>query len=197
MRELTPSTIALRALVLALGLASCRSFHPPFPAVPDHAVPEAAPFFERRAEFYDAEATRKRREWHVWVYRDGRTLRDGEELEWWPDGRLRARRHFDHGEPSGEWATWFEDGTQSSESTLGGDELAPMRWWHPNGTLATEGVGRNGSREGRWRSWYANGVHESEGEYRDNHLEGEWIFWNDDGGECERVRYSRGLAVSE
>jgi hypothetical protein len=186
----------LRMSLVALALTACRALHPPFPDVPDQAVPAPPPFFDRRTEFYDREATRKRREWHVLVFEDRTMVLDGEELEWWPDGRLRARRHYDRGEPTGAWTTWFEDGTKSSESTLGGDELAPMRWWHPNGVLATEGPGRNGAREGLWRSWYPNGVLESEGEYRDNRRDGEWIFWNEDGGECERRRFALGVVVS-
>lgn len=186
------------AVLLALGLlASCRAYHPPFPDVPSEPVPEAPPVFERRTEYYDQAATHKRREWHVWLYSDGSTLRDGEELEWWPSGGLRARRRYDRGEPSGEWTTWFEDGKKRSECTLGSDELSPMRWWHANGALATEGQARNGAREGTWRSWYADGKPESEGEYRANLREGRWTFWNEDGALCETRVYRAGVAVDE
>ncbi|MBI5432067.1 MAG: hypothetical protein HZA52_04475 [Planctomycetes bacterium] len=187
--------LAGAVLCSLVSLTACRAHHPPFPDVPDEAVPAPPPIFERRTEYYDKAATQKRREWHVWVYEGGVTLRDGEELEWWPGGGMRARRRFERGEPTAEWTTWFENGTKSSECTLGSDELSPMRWWHPNGVLASEGPGRNGSREGRWRTWHENGAPESEGEYRDNRREGPWTFWNDDGGLCESRVYRAGVAV--
>jgi hypothetical protein len=187
----------LALLIVLCACAGCRAFLPRFPDVPAEPVPAPPPILERRAEYYDKAATVKRREWSVWVFEGGATLREGEELEWWPGGGLRARRSFDHGEPTGTWTTWYEDGTKSSECTLGGDEPLPMRWWHPNGVLATEGPARNGAREGVWRSWHANGKLESEGAYREGRREGPWTFWNDDGGLCENRVYRAGVAVDE
>ncbi len=193
-RRLEFGRVALAALVASAAFASCRQFHPPFPDVPDEAVPAPPPKPERRTEYWDDAALHKKHEWHVLLFEGGKSIADGEDLEWWPNGTLRSKRAFDHGDPRGTWTTWYEDGTKRSECELGKDaDVATMSWWRENGELSSRGPSKNGVRQGRWTSWYPGGAKESEGEYSDNRRSGSWTFWNQDGSLAERAEYANGV----
>lgn len=187
-----------RALAASLccTIAACAFFPPQFPKVPEHATPEPPPKLEVRRTYYDAKATELEREEHVLAFPGGRTIPQGETLEWYPDGTLKARRSFERGEPVGTWTTWYASGAVDSVCTMGEDaEPAPMRWWHANGRLKCEGLGWNGIRSGPWKSWYSDGREESAGVYLGSERDGVWTFWNEDGGVRERCRYLRGVKV--
>jgi hypothetical protein len=189
----------VRAVCALLAFAACRgplALHPPFPDVPKEAIPAKPPRFERRSEYWDLAARKKKREWHVLVSEDGATELHGDELAWWPNGILQSKRKFEHGEATGEWSTWFANGALRSQCTLGERApLAPMTWWFENGQVSSQGSARNGVREGRWTTWFANGVKESEGEYRANLREGEWSFWNEDGSLRECANFAAGVKI--
>jgi antitoxin component YwqK of YwqJK toxin-antitoxin module len=53
--------------------------------------------------------------------------------------------------------------------------------FHPNGTLATEGIYREGLEDGAWRDFHENGLLAAAGVYRDGKEAGPWQYWNADG----------------
>lgn len=204
--ECAPANLAhvplVRALPLTIALAvacapACfRVRHPPFPDVPERAVPEPPPKLERRRTYYDKEARELETETRVLVWAGGRTQLHGEALEWYRSGAMKAHRAYDHGEPTGTWTTWYESGARRSECIMGADApLAPMNWWYADGHLECQGPARNGSRQGTWTLWHPDGKKAAEGEYRDDLREGEWTFWDADGRVTERCVYRANVKV--
>jgi MORN repeat protein len=154
------------------------------------------PVNERRREYYDAEATRVRREWHALLFSGGTWIRDGREREWYSSGALRTERAFDHGEPSGTWTEWFEGGGKRSECTFTQPpEVREMSWWYENGQLSTRGPALNGVREGLWTSYFEDGSLASRGAYVGGKRDGAWTSWNRDGSVAEEATYRAGVKV--
>jgi hypothetical protein len=130
------------------------------------------------------------REWTAFLSPGQRAVKHGREILRYPSGAPFWERHYDHGRPSGEWTSWYADGTKRSHALYGGpDELCEMTFWHANGALSARGPARDGVREGEWTYWHENGVTASRGRYERALREGEWSFWSEDGALRERAVY--------
>jgi hypothetical protein len=188
---------ALGSALAALAAAGCAiDFRPAARVLGEDAESErAAAVVERRRTYFDAAQTRLRREWIVLASPDGRAVQHGLDREWFPDGTLASERSFDHGEPSGAWRTWYASGAPRSEATFGTREPAPMRWWHENGRLSTEGLAVGGARTGAWRSWHENGELASRGSYVAGRREGPWEYFAADGALIERGEFRADVRV--
>jgi hypothetical protein len=174
-----------RLVTFALAAASLAACAPDFrPAARQLALslPEhREPLPERRTVYFDAEHTRVRREWHVLILADNSTVLHGSDVQYFADGKLEHEREYARGEASGRWRSWWPNGTQRMEATYGAGEPQPMRWWHENGQLSSEGLARNGIKEGPWTFWHASGVKSAEGVYAGGRRDATWHYWNENG----------------
>jgi hypothetical protein len=181
----------MRALALALvALAACGpDFRMASRQLAAQAPPPREPIPERRAVWFDQERTRPRREWHVLILADNTTVAHGSDVQHFADGKLEHERAYRHGEPIGTWKSWWPNGHPRMEATYGTTEATPMRWWHENGQLSSEGSARNGLKEGEWTFWSATGVVAAKGRYVAGQREGEWSFFDDAGALTELAHY--------
>jgi hypothetical protein len=191
-------TVRLSLVTFALLLGSCTSGPTRPPANWRPASAERVPVPERRRSYYDDAASELRREWHVLLHEGGKTVAHGRDSEWYPGGLVRSERFFDHGEPTGKWMTAWPDGSPRSEcSFCDPPRPSPMRWWHANGVLSTEGMALNGVRRGTWTSYHANGAKSMQGDYEGGLRQGVWSFWNADGELVERGEFRAGVRVGD
>jgi hypothetical protein len=177
------------ALLLVALTACAPSFREASRALGQDLPPLGEPVLDRRRSYFDNDTTRPHREFHVLIYPDGRHVPHGRDTSWYADGKLEWEREFEDGEPTGVWRSWYENGSPRSEATFGSADLAPMRWWHANGQLSSEGLAVNGAKDGAWTHWHANGVTSAEGRYLLGKREGPWTLWKEDGAIAERVEY--------
>jgi len=130
------------------------------------------------------------REWTAFLEPGKRSIKHGEEIVRYPSGTTMWKRSYDLGEPDGEWASWYEDGTRRSHAVFAGpSEATEMSFWHPGGMLSARGPARNGVREGEWTVWHENGVVAASGQFAASLREGEWTFWDETGELVERAAY--------
>ena len=141
-------------------------------------------------ETRDPKSDQLLRSWKEWFEPGQTPRRDGDERLFYRDGSRKAERHWNKGLPIGVWQSWFPDGTLESEVVFAGPETeAAMRWFHPSGALAAEGMGIQGVRSGPWTYWYEDGQKRQEGCYVGGLKEGEWVLWREDGREEARGSY--------
>jgi hypothetical protein len=190
------STAALAAALLFLATPACA---PDFRAASRRLaadMPEARePLLERRTSYYDAEHARTRREWHVLILAGDASVLHGLDTGYFPDGSLEYEREHDHGEPTGRWRAWWPGGQLRMEASFGDAEARPMRWWHENGRLSSEGLALEGLKEGRWTFFHENGAKSAEGGFAAGRREGEWCAWDAAGQLLERARYRAGVLI--
>lgn len=153
------------------------------------------PFVQRRASYFDSEATRLRREWSYEVLANGVQRPHGRDVQNYSDGTREYEREFLHGEPTGRWRSWWPDGKPRMEAEYGTKEPRPMRWWHATGELEAEGLALNGVKTGPWRHQRADGTLEAEGEYVAGQRAGNWTLYDERGQLGERVEFRRGVRV--
>lgn len=180
------------AALLAVHTSACRT------PIPDEVFRQVAE--ERIAPGSERQLVRDPRagviESATVVLPDGRRIKDGPEVAWWPNGAKRAERSFEAGRPTGEWRTFWPDGSLRSSYVFDPDgEPTEMRFWHRNGVLAARGLARRGVREGPWTFWWPNGNVREEGRYLANRREGQWSFWRPDGTLEARGLYRDGRRV--
>ncbi len=180
-------------LVLSLALVACAPDFRPAARQLGRSLPEAResaseaqPVRERRKTYFDAERTRVRREHQVLILADGSTQADGPDVQYYPDGKIEHEREYARGEPAGQWRSFWPSGKPRMEATYGTAEPAPMRWWHPNGRLSSEGSTVSGTRVGRWTFWHPNGVKSAEGEYVGGERAEGWRYWDEMGQPAKR-----------
>ena len=189
-------TVLLLLVGAALVPAACQpNFKEAARRLAADPYPDREPIPDRRRTYFDREATRLRSDLTVLILRDGSTVKHGRELVLFKDGQKQLERHWDLDRPTGEWRTWYANGQLRSFSVLGTEDARPMQWWHENGQLSTEGMARDGIREGLWTSWHPNGVKASEGRFRQSLRHGPWTTWHPDGSLHERGEYRDGLRI--
>lgn len=162
---------------------------------PDPESPDEGPTREVRTSVHP-ETGQVVARWTVRTTADGRSLKDGREQRFHPDGARRALRHFRRGRPTGEWRSWYPDGTLRSEYAFD-DRPTPMRFYHPSGAPSAAGPAVDGVREGRWTFWYPDGRVRKEGAYRDGERHGLWTLYHPGGGLRSRGVYREDRRVGE
>jgi len=65
-------------------------------------------------------------------------------------------------------------------------------FYHPNGSISSEGAMRNGRPDGYWKTYYENGVLKSEGNRVDFELDGLWKFYDETGRITLEINYKKG-----
>lgn len=153
------------------------------------APPAREPLDERRTSYFDHERQRVRRQWHVSIRNDNSTVLHGTDVQYFPDGKLEYERAYELDRPTGRWRWFWPNGGPRMEAEFGTSEPRPMRWWHENGQLSSEGLARDGLKEGEWTFWHDNGAVQSTGHFRGSLREGPWSFFAADGSLLERAEF--------
>jgi antitoxin component YwqK of YwqJK toxin-antitoxin module len=136
----------------------------------------------RRLRLNDRKTGAIVRSWSVLIYPDGRQVKHGKDLRWYPSGARLSEAEYEDGEPAGLLKRWYPNGQLQSESTFDGmGELTPMRFWHENGSSKARGQAVLGRREGYWEHWYASGTPRERGGYIDGVRAGLWTLYHPDG----------------
>jgi hypothetical protein len=181
----------LSALLLCAGCLYQSSRNEPYR--PPEETPRTFQVLRKR----DPETGVVVREWTAFLEPGERAVKHGRELLRYPSGAAFWERFYDHGRPSGEWTSWYEDGARRSHAVYAGpEEPREMSFWHPGGALSARGPARDGVREGEWTFWHANGALAARGRFERAMREGEWSFWSEDGALRERALYSANRRVS-
>jgi antitoxin component YwqK of YwqJK toxin-antitoxin module len=170
-----PGLLGLALLLGAATLAGCKSSE----VETEIAAPEPE---LRRLRLVDRQTGALVRSWTVLAYPDGRQVKHGQDLRWYPSGSRLSEGAFEHGQPTGRLRRWHPNGQLQSESTFdpaGG--LTPMTFWHVNGALAAQGQARAGRREGLWEHRYLGGALRERGGYIDGRRTGLWTLYHEDG----------------
>ena len=97
--------------------------------------------------------------------------------------------------PCGAWRAFWVNGRPKMEAEYGASEPRPMRWWHENGQLSSEGLASNGLKEGEWTFWHDNGAKLSTGRYVGGRREGTWLFWTATGAPLEALEFRGDVRV--
>jgi MORN repeat protein len=191
--------VAAVLLVLLTGACTgpvrARDFR--LPVDPDAEDPGAEPKLRIHRSMHPGTQETSAR-WTVLRWPDGRVLKHGLEERFFPDGTPRARRHFDRGQPTGEWRSWYSNGVLRSEydyDSAGAPTI--MRFFHSNGRPSAEGPARRGIREGDWSFWYEDGTLRQGGSYRAGRRSGVWTLRWDGGGLRSRGHYLDDARVGE
>jgi antitoxin component YwqK of YwqJK toxin-antitoxin module len=88
-----------------------------------------------------------------------RGKKHGEEIEYYPSGKLRWKRPFRRGVKEGRHVGWWENGRKMFEYRFHKGEYAgTTREWYPTGAPAREGRYLNGVEAGLQRAWRENGT---------------------------------------
>ncbi len=151
-----------------------------------------------RREYWDKGPNPKllRSEIEGLVRRGGGFVKHGRERTFYRSGQIETERHWVHGDATGIWRTWWEDGTQKSVCEFTNDGSATeMSFWHANAELEARGMAINGRRIGRWDFFHANGAKESSGDYLGGLRDGEWTSWDECGDVTESGQYKLGVKV--
>jgi hypothetical protein len=186
------------ALPLALAALSCAcapDFREASRKLGEEAPPNREPVLDRRHTYFANDTARPHRDWYVLIYPNGQLIQHGADKSWYSDGKPEWERAYDHGEPTGHWRSWWANGNPRSEATFGNAELSPMRWWHENGKLSSEGQALDGARDGEWTEWREDGTVSGKGTYRLGKKDGNWTFYEADGAVKESVLYRDDLKV--
>lgn len=138
--------------------------------------------------------------------------------EWHDNGAPKLLGHRVGGEPRGDDAAWYADGTPAALATYAKDgsiaayqawftngklaeafEMktkgrAVRRLWHTNGQPAAEVQLSEGHPEGAANLWYENGIKGVSANYVDGALDGAVSWWFEDGKPLFSGRFARGEA---
>jgi len=68
----------------------------------------------------------------------------------------------------------------------------PVKFYHANGKLSSEGNFRNGKPDGFWKSYHENGLLKSEGNRVEGQLDSIWIFYDEKGNKTSAITYKSG-----
>lgn len=105
--------------------------------------------------------------------------------------RVEGRRV--NGRREGEWVEYFPDGQVMSRGSFFGDlRDGPWVEYYPSGRPKSEGAYRAGLREGSWKSWHESGSPMAEGVYREARRVESWTLYYTDGSVMETGRYVDG-----
>ncbi|MEM7309061.1 MAG: hypothetical protein AAF682_20425 [Planctomycetota bacterium] len=185
----TAAVLVLATLPVLAGSCRVSVDPPPVPGADDPPTSEM-----RRVWFPGREQLKK--SYVVLVHPDGRTVKHGEELEWYEDGATKAERDFRQGDPTGTWRTFYEDGSRESVVEIGdGAALLPMKWWYPDGSPRGQGMGIGGVREGEWTYWHSNGAVAEVGPFEHSRRHGWWTIYDREGRKRAEGVYDAGRRV--
>ena len=79
--------------------------------------------------------------------------RDGEQIEWWPNGQKKVVNNYRDGKDTG-GQSWYDNGNPKHLYQMEGYKMTGLSVrWHPNGQKKEEVEYVNGKKEGRLLQW--------------------------------------------
>jgi len=97
-------------------------------------------------------------------------IRNGERIEYYPDGKIRLKQTRRNGKSDG-----------------------PFTMWYPNGNKLTEVSFSNGERAGKCEAWHKNGARSYTGQFTEGKYEGKWSFFDTNGNQVAEVSCKNGI----
>ena len=93
-------------------------------------------------------------------------IQEGESIQRYKNGVIKMRGQMKNGKREGAWKSWYEDGTQWSETAFKeGIKNGPTTTWYENGKKRYEGYYTNDNESGKWTYWDENGKQQSSKDY--------------------------------
>lgn len=107
---------------------------------------------------------------------------DGEQKEYYPNGKLFIQTFFSKGLENGEHKEWYEDGKPLCHFQFkNGLKDGKCQSFYPNGHLEEEALYSKGIIEGVHTLWYENGQKQEETTWKEQKLDGKHFVWANDG----------------
>ncbi len=137
---------------------------PPF-SCPGGGLPERVPPSQSQSEY-------------AYACISSRGMREGPYREYFRQGAMAAKGHYQTGKTDGQWTFYYGSGFPMSRGTLRAEKREGV-WTsdYENGQRLAEGTYAAGQLDGPWKEWYENGQLKSEGAYRAGLQTGSWKFW--------------------
>lgn len=89
-------------------------------------------------------------------YRNGKE--HGEWKKLYPSGKMKEKRFFEHGQKTGEYTTWWENGNKQLHYFFVADEYEGIcKEWNAEGKLVKVMNYKRGHEDGHQQWWYDNG----------------------------------------
>jgi len=83
--------------------------------------------------------------------------RDGQQMEWWPNGAKKVSNNYVDGKDTG-GMSWYDNGNPKHQYQMQGYKMIGLSVrWHPNGQKKEEVEYVNGKKEGRLLKWDSQG----------------------------------------
>lgn len=107
-----------------------------------------------------------------------RGIREGEWIEYYPDGQQKAAGEYNSGKRVGAWKFYYPDGTLEQEGNYDDDGLltGQWKWYYPSGALHREEFYLNGLADGFSVEYAEIGVIVAAGDYIEGKEEGLWKY---------------------
>lgn len=113
---------------------------------------------------------------------DERGLKQGEWIEYFESGEVRAKGEYKDGARYGKWKFFFknEQVEQTGKYLAGGKPHGMWRWYYEDGSLLREEEFRNGREDGEIVEYAKDGSVLLKGYYIDGFRDGEWMIMSGD-----------------
>ncbi len=122
---------------------------------------------------------------------------DGEFVEYYTDGIVRAKLTFKEGKKEGKGEIYYHDGQLDVVKNYLNDELhGDFKEYHYNGQIYKEGKYVEDKAEGIWKTYYSNGQLESEKNYVKGKINGIVKEYDRDGKLHNEFTYKKGIIIA-
>ncbi len=139
-----------------------------------------ASFFNQQGEKISEGKYQEKNKIGLWIYYSGKKkikeesynekgLLHGEQLTFYPNGKLYDKKHFVNGKEEGSWEKFFDNGKKMLQTEF-----------------------KQGKLDGKITRYHKNGTPELIGQYKNDKKEGTWIFYGEEKGQKETVQYKNG-----
>lgn len=89
-----------------------------------------------------------------------------EELQYFPNGKIKIFGKYENGKRTGLWAAFFDDGRKNSETEyVNGEKHGKSLVWYSNGELFYQGYYERNEKVGLWKFYSRKGKMEREVDY--------------------------------
>ena len=95
-------------------------------------------------------------------------IQDGENLEFYPGGKLKFQGVMKNGKRDGVWRSFYENGAKWSETTF-----------------------LEGRKNGKTTTWYDNSTIRYEGNFANDMESGKWIYFDEKGKKIKEIDFDR------
>ena len=128
----------------------------------------------------------------------GSVIRQGPAIRYFPGGEIAERGQYEANFQSGEWTSWYRDGTvKRRDSWVRGKPDGLRAEFHENGQRRAEGRMRQGERDGLWSFFDEEGARYLEGTYKNGAEDGTWREFAKDGTPVRERLYREGRMLRQ